>query len=412
MLAIALVTPLRAFAQTPAPAEAAPPAAAPPAAAPATPPPAAPAAAPMAPPAAPAAAPAAPAAPPVKLTWNGLVDTYYMYYFNPGSGVSSIVAPTTAAPGVGRAFDTNANSITLALTKLSVNAAVDPVAFQFDLGYGTTGTIINASQPILATGVVIPTVGQGQVPPSFLIEQAFGTISLPANLTLDFGKFVTTAGAEVIEANKNWMYSRSLLFNAIPLLHTGARANLKINDMVTVQGSVVNGWNNDPDLNAWKTVGLSASITASPMVSIIATTYFGKEGAPQAAGAATPGDLRFLGDLVAALTLSPQLGANINVDYIKAFDNVAADYQIGVAGMVRYVINDHVNVAGRGEYLGTHVGTTTSQEEFTVMCGLDVGKNFELRPEVRGDFSGQPIFAGANAKKNEFTGTLAALTWF
>ena len=96
------------------------------------------------------------------------------------------------------------------------------------------------------------------------MEQAFGEISLPGNLTLDFGKFTTTAGAEVIEANKNWLYSRSLLFNAIPLLHTGVRANLKINDMVTVQGSVVNGWNNDPDLNAWKTIGLSATITAQP----------------------------------------------------------------------------------------------------------------------------------------------------
>ena len=36
----------------------------------------------------------------------------------------------------------------------------------------------------------------------------------PIPLTLDFGKFYTTAGAEVIEANKNWLYSRSILFNS------------------------------------------------------------------------------------------------------------------------------------------------------------------------------------------------------
>jgi len=34
---------------------------------------------------------------------------------------------------------------------------------------------------------------------------------------MDLGKFVTSAGAEVIEAKDNWNYSRSLLFvNAIP----------------------------------------------------------------------------------------------------------------------------------------------------------------------------------------------------
>ena len=93
----------------------------------------------------------------------------------------------------------------------------------------------------------------GQTGNNFLIEQAFGEISLPGNLTVDFGKFVTTAGAEVIEANKNWLYSRSILFNVIPLVHTGVRAGLKVSDQLSLQASVVNGWNNDPDANAWKT---------------------------------------------------------------------------------------------------------------------------------------------------------------
>src|SRR5580765_4581890 len=103
MLAIAVLTPLRAFAQTPAP-EAAPPAAAPPAPPPAAPPPveaAPPAAAPMAPPA------AAPAAPVAKITWGGLVDTYYMYNFLQADGANSLVPPGGTGI-VGRAFDTNA----------------------------------------------------------------------------------------------------------------------------------------------------------------------------------------------------------------------------------------------------------------------------------------------------------------
>ena len=44
------------------------------------------------------------------------------------------------------------------------------------------------------------------------------------------------------------------------------------------------------------------------------------------------------------------------------------------------------------------------------MVGIDVGKNFELRPELRLDLASQPNFN--DGKKQEFTGTLAALTWF
>ena len=341
-----------------------------------------------------------------------------MYNFTPPSGDNSLQFPVPSYPGVGRAFDIMANSMTLALAKLTMNASLDVVSMQLDLGYGSVGTIINNGYDNNFMGVPpvgIPT-GTGN---SFLVEQAFGEISLPGNLTLDFGKFTTTAGAEVIEANKNWLYSRSLLFNIIPLLHTGVRANLKINDMVTVQASVVNGWNNDPDFNAWKTIGLSATITASPAASIIATTYFGKEGQAQPGpGGPTPGDLRFLLDLVGAFTLSPAFGLNLNIDYIKAYDDVAGDYQVGGSLMGRYVVSDHLNFAARGEYLATHIdaaSATLSQGEVTVMAGLDVGKNFELRPEVRADFAGK--YMGANvleggAKSNAVTGTLAALTWF
>jgi hypothetical protein len=425
LLAIAVVLPIRAFAQTPPPAAPPPPAAMPmppatpekpaadmaPAAAPAGAP--APAAVMAAPPAVPAApAPVVPGPTP-KFVFGGLVDTYYMFNFIRADGTNTLVGPVTtpgAAPflPVGRAFDVASNSATLALAKLTMNASLDPVSLQLDIGYGADGAIINAA----GAG----STGQGEI----LVEQAFGEITLPIGLpsfTLDFGKFTTTAGAEVIEANKNWLYSRSLLFNAIPLLHTGARANLKINDMVTVQASVVNGWNNDPDLNAWKTVGLSATITVNPMLGIVATTYFGKEAA-QGVAASTPGDMRVLADVVAALTVNSQFGLNLNVDYIKAFDDIAADYQIGAALMGRYVVNPHFNVAARGEFLASHndaADVTLKQGEGTVMVGIDVGSNFELRPELRADFASSPNGAdvfGGGTKSSEFTGELAALTWF
>jgi hypothetical protein len=398
MLAIAVVTPLRAFAQTPPPAPeaapAAPPAEAAPPPAPMPPPP--PAVVVEVPPAVPAAAPAA-AGP--KLTWGGLVDTYYMYYFNPPSGSNSLTAPTSAV--VGRAFDTNSNSMTIALSKVSLNASMDPVTFQLDVGYGTTATIVN--------GAPMP----GTQSPSFFVEQAYGSVALPGNFSLDFGKFVTTAGAEVIEANKNWLYSRSLLFNIIPFVHVGARANLKVSDQLTLQASVVNNWGGvgEPDNNAWKTAGVSATVTISPLVTVIATGYFGKEATQPAAGS-TPGDLTILADVVGAFTLSDKLGLNVNFDYIKAPPATASsdDYQMGVSAMGRFVASDHLTLAARGEYLKSKFsGISVAQEEVTVGVALPVGKNFELRPEVRADLSGDPIFAG---EKSMVTGTVAALTYF
>jgi hypothetical protein len=405
ILAIAVVTPLRAFAQTPAAPADAPPPPPPPVAAPMPPPPPEP----MPPPPVAVAAPMAPEAPAAasagpKFTWGGLVDAYYSYLLNPGSAVNSLVGLQQ------RAFDTNTNSMTLALSALTLNASMDPVSFQLDMGYGSIGAIVNGFNNG-GSPASPPVTGQ------FIILQAYGSIALLGKLTLDFGKFYTTAGAEVLPANKNWLYSRSILFNNIPVLHTGARANLKVNDMVSLQASLVNGWNDDPDFNAHKTVGLSATITPAPIATIVATTYIGKE-APQvdAMGApapSTPGETRILVDIVAALTFSDKLGVNLNFDYIKSQNNATDSYLVGGAGMVRYVINDHINVAARGEFVRIRsIGANQDIMEGTVMVGLPVGKNFELRPEFRIDHYGQSTVFTNNGKSDQISGTLAALTYF
>src|SRR4029078_13244994 len=148
ILAIAVVTPLRAFAQTPPPAP-------PPEAAPPPPPPAVvappPEAVPPPPPPVAVAAPMAPAAPAAgpKFTWSGLVDAYYMFNFI-RQDVAGVNAYSTTPPAA-RAFDTNSNSATMSLAALSLNAAMDPVTFQLDMGYGPTGTMLNLAGVPMAT---------------------------------------------------------------------------------------------------------------------------------------------------------------------------------------------------------------------------------------------------------------------
>ncbi len=226
------------------------------------------------------------------------------------------------------------------------------------------------------------------------------------------GRFNTTAGAEVIEANRNWIYSRSMLFFTIPVTHTGLRLNLKINDMLSLQGTVANGLSNDqPDNNEAKTLGFSVAITPLPTTSIIATTYFGKEGP-----LGMTGPTKFTGDLVVSHNISDQLGLNLNVDYIK----LDTANLIGLALMARFIASEHLVIAGRGEFLKDKqiyfpdpANADGGQEyEVTGTLAVPFAGHLEIRAELRGDFASHAVFDEldpAGLKKSQFTGTVAFL---
>ena len=399
VLAVAVLSPFAARAQTPP--EGAPPAAPPPAA---PPPPAAVVVVPPPP-------PAAPAAPPAKtwkdlITVEGLVDTYYMWNF---TGSTSLTPPAGTIPV--RSFDVNSNTFTLNYAKVGIGVNADPVGLRLDLGYGATGKIINGALPQDAP----------QSFEAFIVQQAYATIMPVANLTLDFGKFVTTAGSEVIEANKNWLYSRSILFFNIPLLHTGVRATYKVSDALTLQGSVINGWNGtgtSVDLDKNKTFGVSLNFTVPGVgTNIIATGYFGKgeDGALDAAGNVIPSpDTRLLADLVVAHTIGP-LGLNLNFDYVT--DKAAfIDGFTGVAVMAHYTVSDHLSASARFEYARNGDPAHVKLIEGTFGLGIGLGGRFEFRPEVRVDNASQPTGTMPNfdggQDKTQVTGTGAFLAWF
>jgi hypothetical protein len=415
VFALAITCSTSAFAQDPAPPappvetpadpSAQPPPPPPPPPAPMEPVPPPPPMEPMPPPPPVEAAPAAASMP--NLKWEGLVDSYYMYHFT---------GESIADPPIGRQFDTIANSFTLNYAKLAVQMDADPVGFRIDFGYGQTGVIINNASAGGSASPAPMTVAN-LYSSGFVVQQAYATARFGI-ATLDAGKFVTTAGAEVIESNKNWLYSRSILFFNIPLLHTGLRLTLKPSDMISFQASVVNGGipNNDPDNNTWKTIGLSLGLTPVEGTSIALTSYFGKEGALMRAAEEPQGEMQVIVDLVASQTISDTFGLNLNVDFVKTGD--VKFY--GAALMGRLALSDAFYLALRGEYAMQDTGMetamsdgTTAYYEGTLMAGLPVGSNYEIRLELRGDFSDEEIFPrGAEAKKNQFTGLAAFLAYF
>jgi hypothetical protein len=198
-----------------------------------------------------------------------------------------------------------------------------------------------------------------------------------------------------------------LLFYGIPYLHTGVRLNATPTPALAISLQLVNGWNNDPDLNSDKTFG--ANVTYAPPdtgLTAAATTYVGREGGPDG------GNLRLFLDGV----LSKEIGRfalNANVDYLK----VDAAHWFGVAAMGRFVASELWNLALRAEYLkskhGAYLPVDGAIYEITAQGALTVGKHYELRLEVRGDLSDQEIFdKGGTPRKNQVTGLLGALAYF
>jgi len=307
-----------------------------------------------------------------------------------------------------RSFDVASNSFSLNYAKIGVGLGPQPVGFRLDMGYGQTGVLVNSAS-------------LGSIQP-FLVEQAFASVVPVDNLTVDFGKFDTSAGAEVIQSNKNWLYSRSILFSVIPLLHEGLRLGYAVNKQLSLQGSVVNGWNGtgiEPDINASKTYELQANFTAPMGLNAILTSYFG--GKESLAGNNTlpaSTDTRLLVDLVVAHTIN-NIGLNLNVDYLNdkaaGFDNL-----IGASLMGHIPVNDHLAINARGEFVHNKIADTSFNfYEVTAGASLPMGGHFEFRPELRFDGANQEVFNlpqnamdTATPKKNQFTATGAFLAYF
>jgi hypothetical protein len=364
--------------------------------------------------AAPATPAASAAAPPIAFTWEALVDAYYMYDFTG--------KPSLQGPGAPRQFDVASNSFSLNYAKLGVGADTEYVAFRMDLGAGHTAAIINGSSA--AASAAGNTLSASQYGNDFLVQQAFATVKATKWLTVDVGRFVTTASAEVIESNKNWLYSRSMLFYGVPLLHTGLRVNATVNPSLKLQASLVNGWNNDPDNNIGKTFGANATFApADSGLNASLTTYIGKETT-----AGSGGNTRILIDGVVTKDIA-QASVGLNVDYVKD----GTPYWIGAAAMGKYAFTDLFNVAARFELVSSKSGGYTLGfvtppatayagdavlYEGTLMGGLTVAKHFELRLELRGDFANKDIFQKGDAgevaynRKNQFTGLAAFLAYF
>ena len=168
------------------------------------------------------------------VTLSGFGDVYYGYNYNhPGNNSSGL-----------RFFDGPTNGFGFNMAELILDKAGDATSaesrlgYHVAVGYGQAAKVVNGSDnPAFI----------GYYPSNFYVKEAYVDYLAPIGkgLTVTVGKFVTPFGAEVIESNANWNYSRGILFYyAIPYFHFGASAKYAFNSKVALTGYLVNGWNN------------------------------------------------------------------------------------------------------------------------------------------------------------------------
>jgi len=307
-----------------------------------------------------------------------------------------------------RVFDHKANSFTLDLAQLVFvrEAPMNGVGYKLKLSVGETAKFIHSR-------------GLGGSNDVFDLTEAYVEYLAPVGkgLKFTFGKFVTSHGAEVIEAKDNPNYSRSFLFNyAIPFTHTGLKIGYAFSDALNAAVHLVNGWDNTDDNNKGKTVGLTVGYSPLEQFSTTLNLMYGPEKDDN------NHDNRFLLDWVGTVKPMKNLSFILNVDYgtdqHSAPDGGEAKWY-GWALIGKYDFNDWFSVALRGEYFndpqGFRTGTAQRLKEITLTPQFVVAKNLLVRPEYRHDWSSAESFPGGSSgsvKKSQDTVALGVMyTW-
>lgn len=353
--------------------------------------------------AAPAPAPATPPAPPPKYdgwVFSGLVDGYITDNTN---------HPTDIADQL-QNFDINNGQPELSLAKFTIDKSDAIFGIHVDAGLGETMRLIHAGDPAAQDHKALR-----------YIEQAYA-IAKPKNwhgTEIDFGTFVTSAGAEVIESASNWNYSRSLLFAwAIPYYHFGVRMNTPINKAVTIGVQLVNPWNTTMGSHTFTNLGLTLAVTKG-IYTWNTNYYFGPNN--PVIGTLPSGGDRNLIDTTLQVAPNDKVSFYINGDYARNNNPVGTGFTDweGVAFATRFQTTKKTAVAGRVEYFKDAQGAATGLAQNLIEGTLTGEYKFNsillTRLEARHDSSNQLFFNVGNtpnSARGETTLTLAFIATF
>jgi Putative beta-barrel porin-2, OmpL-like. bbp2 len=311
-------------------------------------------------------------------TFTGMIDGYWSYNGNtPIQGGQRV--------NVGRAFDLYDQAFSLNYGELAVDYKPNNVGIRVDVGFGDAAEVVAFNETDIWRH----------------IQQAYIT-GTAGKLTMDFGKWVTPFGAEVIETKDNLNYTRGFVFTlGIPFYHMGGRATYGYNDKVSIAGYVVNGWDNVKENNSAKSIGVNVTVKPHKMVGVIGNYLYGKESSVH-------DDARELYEGI--LNINPLDRVALTGDFVYGRDHEspispgipgARVLWKGLAGYAKVKLFEKVNVNGRYEWFDDHDGfrTSTAQElqSATVTAQIIPTEGLNVWTEFRKDWSDHDVFLRTQA---------------
>jgi hypothetical protein len=325
---------------------------------------------------------------------NGFVSSSYSYNLN---------RPLFPVNGY-RVFDFDDKSFKIDVAELVLQKPTPKAGdagFRVDVAAG--GSIPRVSA---AAGLFRDAFGNGQ---DIDLQQAYVSYLADAGrgLKLEFGKFVTQFGYEVIEGYDGWNdnVTRSLLFGyAIPFTHTGIRAAYPFSDRVSGMVMVVNGWDDATDRNQQKSAGAQLSLTPAAALTVILNGMYGAERPDNTR------DPRTLLDFVATWKPTGRVALGLNLDHGKEKNGASPGRDArweGVAAYVRVRLTEKFSLIGRAEQFGdldgARTGLSQHLKEITLTPEFRPARGLVIRGDLRRDHSDQEVFEAHGAPKQDQT---------
>ncbi len=281
-------------------------------------------------------------------------------------------------------FHPDANSFALDQFWLEMERPIDEEnrsGFRVDLNYGKSAGLLGDAPGTVGNG------GDGFSGNDFNLYQAYIQYLAPIGngVSLQFGKFGTVIGVEVMQQPYNFNISRGHLYQLFqPFTHTGILASTEVGGFSLALGGVNSTRSFDAadvDLGNGKAALWSIGYEIGNVGLSFAGAWGSADGSRSLCSVGVPGSCKsgadeLILDWIVSWDPMENLSTYVNVDYITT-DDVTLDLTngrqkdvdgVGVAAAARYGITDRTGFAFRGEWarLNNFYGTATSPEDLKI----------------------------------------------
>ncbi|WP_297308721.1 outer membrane beta-barrel protein, partial [Neptuniibacter sp.] len=238
-------------------------------------------------------------------------------------------------------------------------------------------------------------------------EQGYVTFSPKAlgPVSFTFGKFNAPIGFELLDAPDMYQYSHALVFNyGLPTNVTGAMVSADFGSGLDWSVYIVNGWDQNVDLNTGKTIGSRFGYTNDNWGCVGFSFTYGADSEAE-------GDHQTVVDF--DMSFNPwswwTIGSEFNFGSTAV--GTASNKWTGFLLMNHWDFNDWFGLTARFDYFddknGSRLGSSVAEKRkaFTFAPTFGLGDGMGALVEFRYDFSDQYVFTDSDGapKKSGFT---------